>query len=359
MKRIVIVLAVVLLLAGCSGQDGSLKSDEEITEKPIDQASKTVVDISNSPKQNQTSNSIGFGPKHWYKAQLHTHSPCYGGWGNCQSGSPNWKAEFYEAQVTLADFIQFHKDAGYDIVAVSDYGIVTDTSEFRTGEFLTIPNSELTSVERHLNAIGVTRQPVLKNDDFQAGVDTIRAAGGIVQINHPNNPKQLTAQEIVALEPHTEPLLMEVLSSWGLGARNNWISVWDGVLSSGRQLYATGTSDWHGEANEINRAWIMVRAENLDYAKVMDALRNGEFYATTGPLINDIRFENKTKTLVIELPKANIITFFGSNERVLYSTTAASASYTLASNDLFVRAEIYDGNGRNGKMALTQAYFNK
>ena len=65
---------------------------------------------------------------------------------------------------------------------------------------------------------------------------------------------------------------------------------WDELLFDGQQIYGVATDDGH-PMDQHCRGWVMVNAEN-NVPAILDALKNGRFYASTGPEIYDFRVED-------------------------------------------------------------------
>ena len=67
--------------------------------------------------------------------------------------------------------------------------------------------------------------------------------------------------------------------------------VWDQCLERGRRLWGFATDDCHYPGFDINDAWTMVRAAERSEEAVIEALRRGHLYATSGPQIIDIAID--------------------------------------------------------------------
>ena len=72
--------------------------------------------------------------------------------------------------------------------------------------------------------------------------------------------------------------------------------MWDAVLSSGKLLYGLATDDAHHfkragdpDAAGPGRGWVMVRAPRLGAREILAALERGEFYASTGVVLDDVQ----------------------------------------------------------------------
>jgi hypothetical protein len=72
---------------------------------------------------------------------------------------------------------------------------------------------------------------------------------------------------------------------------------WDGLLRRGPLLWGLATDDSHWKYPDYGGGWIMLRAEKLDEESVLAALRQGHFYASSGPQIHDIQIEGDQLTV--------------------------------------------------------------
>jgi hypothetical protein len=80
----------------------------------------------------------------------------------------------------------------------------------------------------------------------------------------------------------------------------------------------------------------------------MSALERGDFYASTGVVLDEV---NATaKSLAIKVRPEGVskyrIQFIGRGGRVLSEVGEASASYTYVGDESYVRAKIIESNGR-------------
>ena len=84
--------------------------------------------------------------------------------------------------------------------------------------------------------------------------------------------------------------------------------MWDEVLTAGARVYGTATDDAHhyNDAASVtaagklaytgDRGFVMVRAQN-NRASIMDALRRGAFYSSSGLVLGDVRVDHKALTV--------------------------------------------------------------
>lgn len=113
----------------------------------------------------------------------------------------------------------------------------------------------------------------------------------------------------------------------------------------------------------------MVRASELSTRAILDAMQRGDFYATTGVILDSyeagpkairIRLSQGTLDLGWSLPNANPqlyrTEFIGKDGKVLKVDESSSPSYELMPGDLYVRARITNSDGA---VAWTQPVFRK
>ena len=139
--------------------------------------------------------------------------------------------------------------------------------------------------------------------------------------------------------------------------------VWDQLLSSGKEIYGIAVDDAHhfqGEfaADRANpgRGWVVVRAPSLDASEIVWALEQGHFYASTGPVIDDVVASGSHYTVSIR-PEGDFryVTYFiGDQGRILAAIEGTEPSYELLSPLRYVRARVVDSQGRS---AWTQPAF--
>jgi hypothetical protein len=63
---------------------------------------------------------------------------------------------------------------------------------------------------------------------------------------------------------------------------------WDELLEAKRRCFAIATDDSHHPGFDSDLAWAWVRAEERTQASVLEALRSGAFYSSTGPLVHGV-----------------------------------------------------------------------
>jgi hypothetical protein len=273
------------------------------------------------------------------------------------------------------EWVQTKEDTGGILVRLKtfqEYGPLFEEK----GRFLIIPAEEISdrSDDRpvHLNALnlrevihpqkGESVAGVLQNN-IDAVLEQEKKAGGpmLVQINHPNYKYALTVEDITVLEGAR---FFEVFN--GYGANHNYgdsvhistEAIWDSVNISftGQNkplLYGVASDDSHhyqvfdSKSANPGRAWVMVRAAELTAESLIDAMKKGDFYASTGVSLKEAGPDGKQLKIAVE-PDPGVkyrIQFIGlrKNQKkteVLKDTTGTEAAFEPGEDILFVRAKI-------------------
>ena len=80
---------------------------------------------------------------------------------------------------------------------------------------------------------------------------------------------------------------------------------WDELLQDGRLCPALVTDDSHHPGFDSDHAWTWIRAAR-DRESILDALRTGRFYGSTGPLLHDV--ETTDAGVVVRCTPARSVT---------------------------------------------------
>jgi hypothetical protein len=183
------------------------------------------------------------------------------------------------------------------------------------------------------------------DESAQQLVDQAKAAGGEVVLAHPYWCGR-TVEQINALDGL---LAIEVYNSTcrHIGKADSSV-VWDYVLAAGNLLPAVAVDDVH-RTDDLFGGWTMLRAREATSEAVMEALRQGAFYASCGPEILDFGYENGAYFLrcspVVE------ISFIGRGAqgrsvRAAPGQTLHEALWTAGPDLPYIRAMVTDAAGR-------------
>jgi hypothetical protein len=217
------------------------------------------------------------------------------------------------------DLLVRHYDwAGFDVLAITDHWV--RTVEPSTRKLLVIPSTELNATcggpgeDAHVLALGVQADPVPPDDGFAPlpeVVAWVAENSGVPYLAH-------TYWSGLRTEQWEECEGLCGIEVWNAGCelevgRGDSSLHWDETLERGSSPYALATDDSHHPGYDSGFAWTMVRAAENTQDAVLDALRTGRFYGSTGPEIHDL--ENDDAAVVVRCSPAQSVTLYSSRYR--------------------------------------------
>ena len=325
-----------------------------------------------------------------YKADLHSHS--------CISDGRN----------TPEEMKAHYKSKGYRILALTDHEFLVDHSDLNDPDFLMLTGYEFAFCEsgeaawrsgdvylhdRTLELNLFARDPhnvkqvcfdpryivhgqrwridtaervespyerVYTIPCIQHLIDTARAYGFIVSVNHP-----AYSMETPAFFGQLEGIFaMEIINQGSYYQGDYNPGMYDEVLRMGRRWGCIATDDSHradvrdgDEADPRPWGFTMIHAASLAYADVIRALENGDYYASNGPRIEALYIEDGVVKLDCSAAKfVSMRTRFRHNrtEAADLHETLTHAEFPLPAEEPYMRFEVIDAYGRR---AFTRAYF--
>jgi len=284
----------------------------------------------------------------WFKGNTHTHTLESDG-----DSPPEYVARWY-------------RDHGYNFLVLSDHNVWTDPGKLSAlvdTAFILIPGEEVTSSFEqkpvHVNGLNIPHVIEPRKDStlvgtIQKNVDAVREVEGVPHINHPNFGWAFDHHVLREVE---NDRLLEIYNGHptvhneGGGDSPGLEEIWDHLLTEGKRIYGIAVDDAHDFQGEFTRSranpgrgWVAVRANRLDPLEIMERMEAGEFYASTGVTLDDVRI-TPTRIEVHIRQQGNFkytTQFIGRNGRILGTTGANPAVFELGSESGYVRAKVTD-----------------
>lgn len=289
-------------------------------------------------------------PGRFWRGNLHTHSDRSDG-----VLCPQDVCERYRAQ-------------GYDFVAVTDHFIgrygypIVDTRPFRTQNFTTLLGAEVHSgtMENgelwHLLAVGLPLDfahgnapdfaPAAGMEPAPALAQRCRDAGAFVVLAHPewsglsmSDALSITAAHAVEIYNHNSL----VGSERGGGA---WHL--DRLLEAGRKVTLCATDDAHFDTADYFGGWSMVKAVENTPEALLAALKAGHMYASMGPLIDDVIWDDQSVTVRCSPAVSIVVQGQGSSSAAQHGTAMTEVKLPLGrvGQSPWMRLTVVDAQGK-------------
>lgn len=329
----------------------------------------------------------------YYKANLHCHST------------------YSDGRLTPEELKEEYKSRGYSVLAYTDHDIMISHQDLADDEFLPLNGYEMEVTESkdvpfddlktcHMCLIALepdnmkqvcwhrkdylfgnavnhrdevqfyeeepdfvrTYDPACINEMMKRGSEH----GFFVTYNHP-------AWSTENYEDYIKYENMNAMEICNYGCFTNGFSdycpgIYDDMLRAGKRIYCTGTDDNHNAGNREDQswdsggAWIVIKADKLEYRTITKALEDGNFYASQGPEIYDMWIEDNK--LYVTTSDADKIFLNTANRRTQCvwakeGETINTAVFDLTNGDIlnkggYVRITVRD---LKGCYANSNAYF--
>ena len=271
------------------------------------------------------------------KINLHTHTTNSDG-----AKTPNEAAEIYKSQ-------------GYDIIAISDHRIYTESQVISGLRIIGGAEYNIDVVTSdggvgvfHILMTGGERAPKIDSpSSVQEIIDEIIAAGGIATLAHPawslNTLEQARdLKGIVATEIYNS------VSDAHESSRPYSGYFVDTAAARGFFYSLIATDDTHYyDGSDDTKSYIMLEGDiSLSDKEITDRIARGLFYATQGP---EIHLRREGDEAVVYCSPAVRISFFSSKPwskgRCFRGENLTEARTAIKPGEKFIRAEITDKDG--------------
>lgn len=201
-----------------------------------------------------------------FKAALHTHTTVSDG------------------KFAPAELLKMYAREGFDVFAYTDHKKTNPISSYANEGLTLISGIELHpegphGTQWHLLALGVPEDFPGEWESAQAAINSVNASGGVIFCAHPEWCG-ITSADIAEL---TGLAGLEVYnrSCINCGKADNE-TVWNELTDRGIYYPALAVDDTHSWSH-FAFAWTMIAAADRSVPALIDALKNGYFYATQGP----------------------------------------------------------------------------
>jgi hypothetical protein len=285
-------------------------------------------------------------PGEWLRCALHAHT------------------RNSDGELPPAMLVRHYEWAGFDVLAITDHWVRTEAAS--TARLLVIAGTELDASldgrpgAAHVLAIGVAGDPVRPSGLFPSlteTVDWVLEQGGAPYLAHTYwSGLRVTdfdgCDGLLGLEVYNAGCELEI--GRGIASLH-----WDDVLDAGRLFFGLATDDSHHPGFDSSFGWVWARCAERSAEAVLEALRSGAFYSSTGPLIREL--DVGPDAVVVRCSPARSVTLVGTRERGA-RVNAGRLGYPLAGeildldhDGLVLAARLERPRSRYGRLEVEDA----
>lgn len=315
--------------------------------------------------------------KKFFKANLHCHSVISDG------------------KKTPEELKEMYLNQGYSIIAYTDHNVLIDHSELCDERFLALNGYEidvsskassktchicfvaldkdnLTQVcyhrEKYIWGNASKYRNLLKFDPEKPDFERVytpecinemisegRKNGFFVTYNHPT----WSLEDMGDYGKYIGMNAMEICNygCYEVGYPEYNERVYDDMLRGGQRIFCVSTDDNHNNINDSFGGFTVINTEKLEYKAVTDALLGGDFYASMGPEIHELWYEDEKIGIKCSSAARIALSTAVRRTEVKYAdgeNDLTEAMFSVKDSDGYVRITVTD---KSGKHANTSAYF--
>lgn len=304
----------------------------------------------------------------WYKGNLHTHTILSDG------------------KATAEQIATLYRKTGYHFLAITDHNVFQAYPQISDERFLMLAGTELTpgfdrrdrelmkamevyqkgefefreaglSLRQRIDAlcsphvIAVSRRKteafweaeIGRLTGIQTMIDYAAERDCLSIVAHPAWSK-LDPQTLLSLHGHAAVEIYNHTSSpWEESSVQ-----WDLALDRGVRTFGIACDDTHAPGDACG-GYLMVKSASLTYDAIIEAVENGDYYSSCGPVIENFYFEDGYVGICCsEAKEIRFLTDnrFGRTYRAEKSAFLTHCTHRLLGNERYVRVEIVDTEGR-------------
>lgn len=277
----------------------------------------------------------------WLRGNLHTHT--------LQSDGSRPPQEV----------IDDYASRGYGFLMLADHDVFTSETHYarwNSRGMVMIPGNELAGGPHllHVDADRLVASRPSRQEILNDIAAACRESGhGFAVVNHPNWQSAFNHCTIEQMREWTGYLGMEIYNGviGRLDGSPYALDKWDMLLSEGRRIWGFANDDSH-HAGETELGWNTALVRERTPAGVVEALRAGRFYASTGVTIRSIRVDGMK--VRIETENASRIVGIRDTGRRFAIADQAAAEFEVPQGARYARFECW---GTGERLAWTQPFF--
>jgi len=265
-----------------------------------------------------------------------------------------------EGKLSPEQAYRWYRGKNYDFIAITDHNLITKLDTAPEKDFIMIDNSvELSNfgTNLHMAGIGLKNNKLIDSKDYQEVIDYIIENEGLAIINHPNWMWGARLNQLLKLKNYHG---MEIFNAFIRQEHTGSpfaLEKWDHLLTRGNKIWGFAVDDLHapykllGCWNNWNLGWIMVDAKKLSKKAILDSIKKGDFYSSTG--VELIEYHIDGNKFFVYSHNGEEVIFIGDHGKILKVIDGKKGEIEIDREYKYIRCEVRSRDG----IAFTQPVF--
>ncbi len=253
--------------------------------------------------------------------------------------------------MSVRETVDRYRSKGFECVGITDHRQVTPVEDIGVEDCIAIAATENGGQP---DIIGVGVETAVEPDlPLAERAAMLAGQGGFTIAAHPTYCGVLPADYVDC--PHL--MAMEIYNAYCDAAYANGyaLELWDMVLGQGKRIWGVAGDDAHLNPrkryySDAGLGWVEIWADDISRQPVVNALKEGAFFSTQGPVFDSIEVQADSISVTCSPVSQIRWRTFGKVGYVVYAeagTTLTRASLPDGFRpDTFVRIELVDQDGR-------------
>lgn len=256
----------------------------------------------------------------------------------------------------------------YDFIAITDHLLVTPIPEIKDS-LLVFPGEEFKDKYKQILGVGISC--IVDNPDelenHQEIIDKINLQKGISIICHPHiyTEDYWPLNQLLKLQRYSGIEIYNHNVKMNNAGRAVATDVWDQLLLAGKKVWGFAADDMH-HVSRIGGGFLMVLAQEKSLVSILEAVKQGSFYASTGAYFKEISVNISTKneqilSIILDPISAldSELSVIGDGGKLLFKipgSSTISISLDSLETSRYFRIEL---KRADGAFAWSQPFFKK
>ncbi len=244
------------------------------------------------------------------------------------------------------EIVKIYKDNLYDFLFITDHNKITKFENYYE-DFILIPGVEFNKNNFHILGLNIEENFPTDNLTEQEIINQINEKGGFSVICHPYW-SGITSNDIIKLKNF---LGIEVFNASCEVEKGKGYSTvqFDEFLQLGGRAFSFAVDDTHSE-KDILCSFIMVKVKSLEREEIVNSIKKGLFYSSTGVIIKDMKIEDNIIKIIFS--PSITVDFIGIGPTGMRVHKGGKefdyAEYKIKGNEKYIRIEITDIKNKKG-----------